>query len=74
MNSRETFAKLEESVHTALEMYSNVHRGSGHNSIVSTFLYEQAREIVLGYLGLKKSNYVVIFATATRAEIIKVKT
>jgi selenocysteine lyase/cysteine desulfurase len=73
MNSREAFTKLEESVHTALEMYSNVHRGSGHNSMVSTALYEQARKIVLRYLGLNKSIYVVIFATAARAEIVKSK-
>ncbi len=73
MNNGEAFAKLEESVHLALGMYSNVHRGSGHNSMVSTALYEYSREIVLGYLGLRKSKYVVVFATATRAEIIRSK-
>ena len=51
------FAELERSVQTALETYSNVHRGSGHNSLVSTHLYEQAREIVLEYLGLGKDKY-----------------
>src|SRR5512132_3051689 len=66
----EAFAELERGVHTALETYSNVHRGSGHNSLVSTHLYEQAREIVLEYLGLDKHKYAVIFCTPRRAELL----
>lgn len=30
------FAELERGVYAALETYSNVHWGSGHNSMVST--------------------------------------
>ncbi len=73
MNNRtpEAINELEKSVYSALETYSNVHRGSGHNSIVSTFLYEKARSIILQYLGLNKNRYVVIFCTSRRAEIIK---
>jgi selenocysteine lyase/cysteine desulfurase len=67
----EAFAELERGVHAALETYSNVHRGSGHNSMVSTHLYEQAREIVLETLGLNKDKYVVIFCTPRRAEALK---
>lgn len=67
----ESFAKLERGVYAALETYSNVHRGSGHNSIVSTHLFEQARDIVLDYLGLRKGKYVVIFCTPVRAEVLK---
>ncbi len=63
-------AELEQSVHAALETYSNVHRGSGHNSMVSTHLFEQARNIVLDYLDLNKSRYVVVFCTPRRAEIL----
>ena len=48
----EAWDELESSVHAALETYSNVHRGSGHNSMVSTHLFEQARDLVLEYLGL----------------------
>jgi hypothetical protein len=29
--NNEAFAELERGVHTALETYSNVHRGSGHS-------------------------------------------
>jgi selenocysteine lyase/cysteine desulfurase len=60
------WANLERGVYAALETYSNVHRGSGHNSVVSTFLYDKARDIVLEYLGLKKENYILIFCTHER--------
>ncbi len=67
----EAFAELKRGVQAALETYSNVHRGSGLNSMVSTHLFEQARDIVLEYLGLNKSSYVVIFCTPRRAEMLK---
>ena len=62
----EAFASLERGVYAALETYSNVHRGSGHNSMVSTYLFEQARDIVLEYLKLDKDRYVVIFCSSRR--------
>jgi selenocysteine lyase/cysteine desulfurase len=67
----ESFAMLEKSVFAALETYSNVHRGSGHKSMVSTSLYEQSREIVLEYIGLKSSEYVVVFCTPQRAAALE---
>ena len=63
----DAFAELERGMHTTLETYSNVHRGSGHNSMVSTHLFEQARDIVLEYLCMDKNKYVVIFCTPRRA-------
>jgi selenocysteine lyase/cysteine desulfurase len=69
----QALAELKHGVHAALETYSNVHRGSGHNSMVSTHLYEQAREIVLEYLGLSKDSYTVIFCSPRRAEALKAK-
>lgn len=69
----EAFAELERGVFVALENYSNVHRGSGHNSMVSTQLFEHAREIVLEYLDLKKNKYVVIFCSPRRAGLLKVQ-
>src|SRR5665647_2061885 len=65
------FQELERGVHAALETYANVHRGSGHNSIVSTYLYEEARDIVLEYLGLSKGRYAVIFCTPSREAALK---
>ena len=66
----DAFTSLERGVHAALETYSNVHRGSGHNSMVTTHLFEQARDIVLEYLDLNKSRYVVIFCTPRRASLL----
>jgi selenocysteine lyase/cysteine desulfurase len=71
VKSGNAFKELERSVHTALETYSNVHRGSGHNSIVSTYLFEQARDIILEYLGLKRGKYVVIFCSPRRETILR---
>ena len=66
----DAFDELERGVHAALETYSNVHRGSGHNSMVSTHLFEQARDIVLEHLGLSKGKYVVIFCTPRTADAL----
>lgn len=65
------FADLESGVFLALETYSNVHRGSGHFSMVTTHLFEEARNIVLEYLNLKKSNYTVIFCGSRSAGMLK---
>lgn len=67
----DAYAEFERGVYASLETYSNVHRGSGHNSAVTTHLYEQARDIVLEYLGLDKGKYIVIFCTPRRATILK---
>jgi selenocysteine lyase/cysteine desulfurase len=67
----DAFTDLETGVFAALETYSNVHRGSGHFSVVSTSLYDRARAIVLEYLGLNKDTHVVIFCTQARANAIK---
>ncbi|MHC1777565.1 MAG: aminotransferase class V-fold PLP-dependent enzyme [Lentimicrobium sp.] len=66
--AEQAFAELEQSIFAALERYSNVHRGSGHFSAFSTHIYEKAREIVLGYLGLDKKKYQVIFLSPRRAK------
>jgi selenocysteine lyase/cysteine desulfurase len=73
MNKTEVFYELEQAVYAALETYSNVHRGSGHNSMVTTHLFEHARTIVLEYLGLKKGKYVVIFCTKRGSKALKSK-
>jgi len=68
--SESIFSQLKQGILIALQTYSNVHRGSGHNSLVTTRLYEKAREIVLEYLKLDKGKYVVIFCTPRRVEAI----
>ena len=67
----EAFSKLEEAAYIALQMYSNVHRGAGHNSLVSTRLFDQSRDVVLDYLGLDAHEYVVVFANSQRAKVLK---
>jgi hypothetical protein len=61
------YADLERASYVALERYSNVHRGTGHNSLISTALYERARDIVLEYLGLGR-GYTVVFLTPWRLQ------
>lgn len=62
-NRIDVFAELERGVRAALETYSNVHRGSGHHSVTTTHVYEQARDIVLRHMGLDESRHVVIFGS-----------
>ena len=69
----EAFAELERGVEAALETYSNVHRGSGQNSVVSTHLFEQARDIVLEYLELDKGTLVVVFCSPRAADELKAR-
>ncbi|HLN52350.1 MAG TPA: aminotransferase class V-fold PLP-dependent enzyme [Lentimicrobium sp.] len=67
----EAFTELTKSIYAALETYSNVHRGSGHFSQVTTYLFEKAREIVLDYFNLDKQKNTVIFLTSARASQLK---
>ncbi len=63
----EAFETLEGAVRTALGTYSNVHRGSGQHSLVSTALFEEARRVVLAHLGLEPRAFTVVFAPPRRA-------
>lgn len=69
-NTDEARSELERGIYTLLETYSNVHRGSGHNSMVTSGIYDQAREIVLDYLMLPGRKYAVIFCSPRRAEVL----
>jgi selenocysteine lyase/cysteine desulfurase len=64
------FVELEKAVHAALETYSNVHRGTGHASMVSTALFERARHAVLDYLGLDHGRCTVVFATPRGTQLL----
>jgi selenocysteine lyase/cysteine desulfurase len=65
------FAELKQSLRAAIETYSNVHRGSGHFSMVTTRLFEQARRQVLEFVEVRASDAVVVFCAPRRAEILK---
>ncbi|MDX9906955.1 MAG: aminotransferase class V-fold PLP-dependent enzyme [Bacteroidales bacterium] len=62
--------QTEQIIFNALRTYSNVHRGSGYNSMVTTENYEQAKLKVLGYLGLNKKSHRVVFCSPRQAQII----
>jgi selenocysteine lyase/cysteine desulfurase len=67
----EHFQELERGIKVALETYSNVHRGTGHNSLITTYLYERARKIILEHLKLEESTYIVIFCSLLRLIALK---
>ena len=69
-NTESPYTELERGVYAALETYSNVHRGSGQFSMVTTHLFEQARNIVLEFLELNRGKYVVVFCTPGGAEAL----
>jgi selenocysteine lyase/cysteine desulfurase/tetratricopeptide (TPR) repeat protein len=69
--SVEAFSELERGVMSAVKNYSNVHRGTGQYSLVSTKLFDMARDIVLDYLGIDAENYTVIFGDSKRLEDLK---
>lgn len=55
-------------MYRVLSNYSNVHRGSGHHSQVTTALYEHARVVVLEHLALDPAKHVVIFSNPYGAQ------
>ena len=65
------YTELEKGVFSALQTYSNIHRGTGHFSMVTTDLFEKAREIVLDHLKLKKKDHIVIFCSPRRSKLLK---
>lgn len=54
---------LQQSLLSALETYSNVHRGNGPASDITTSLYEKSREMVVRYLNLDPAKYTVVFGS-----------
>jgi selenocysteine lyase/cysteine desulfurase len=57
------FAELEQAVEAILQTYANVHRGSGHKSMVTSALLDQAREVVLDDLGCNDDRHTVVFCS-----------
>ncbi|MBE9523531.1 MAG: aminotransferase class V-fold PLP-dependent enzyme [Chloroflexi bacterium] len=51
--------------------YSSVHRGTGYKSQLSTYVYEQAREIVLNFVGAITQTHTCIFVKNTTEAINK---
>jgi cysteine desulfurase / selenocysteine lyase len=60
--------RVKEKTDEVLAWYSSVHRGSGYKSMLCTQLYEEAREIVLAFVGADLERDCVVFCkNATEA-------
>jgi selenocysteine lyase/cysteine desulfurase len=64
----DAFDELLQRGFTALETYSNVNRGTGQFSNVTTRLYEHARHQVLLYARLSPRRYEAVFCNQTQRE------
>jgi selenocysteine lyase/cysteine desulfurase len=62
---------VQQAVDDFLVYYSSVHRGTGFKSQLSTHAYEQARQIVLGFVGANPQDYTCIFGKNTTEAINK---
>jgi cysteine desulfurase/selenocysteine lyase len=62
---------VQQAVDGFLMYYSSVHRGSGFKSQVSTHTYEQARQIVMHFLGADPTTHTCIFGKNTTEAINK---
>lgn len=58
-------ASVAERVTDRMNYYSSVHRGAGWTSVVSTALYEQARETVAEFVNARESDVVVFTRNTT---------
>jgi cysteine desulfurase/selenocysteine lyase len=62
---------VQQKVDEFLGWYSSVHRGSGFKSLLSTQVYEQARQIVAHFVGADPQTHSVIFGKNTTEAINK---
>lgn len=62
---------VQQKVNEFLGWYSSVHRGSGFKSLLSTQVYEQARQIVARFVGADPRTHSVIFGKNTTEAINK---
>ena len=60
---------VKEKVDEAMEWYSSVHRGTGFKSMLSTYLYDQAREVVAEFVGADSEHDVVIFGKNSSGQL-----
>ena len=69
--STPTLRVVQEAVDHFLGYYSSVHRGTGFKSQLSTHIYEQARQIVLGFVGADPATHTCIFGKNTTEAVNK---
>jgi cysteine desulfurase / selenocysteine lyase len=69
--STPSFKSVQQAVNNFLVYYSSVHRGSGFKSQLSTHAYEQARQIVLEFVGADPDQHTCIFVKNTTEAVNK---
>ena len=56
---------VKKAIDDFLPYYSSVHRVTGYKSQLSTYAYEEARRLVMGFVGASPSDHVCIFGKNT---------
>ncbi|HWQ46816.1 MAG TPA: aminotransferase class V-fold PLP-dependent enzyme, partial [Longilinea sp.] len=63
--------RVQAAVDNFLPYYSSVHRGTGYKSQISTYLYEEARHLVMEFVGADTQEHVCIFGKNTTEAVNK---
>jgi selenocysteine lyase/cysteine desulfurase len=69
--STPAFRRVLDKMQETMIWYSSIHRGTGFKSMLSTQLYEEAREIALDYVGADREQDVIIFCKNTTEALNK---
>lgn len=69
--STPTFTPIVDSVNDFLRWYSNVHRGTGFKSQLSSWAFEESRDIVTDFIGADLDKHCVIFTKNSTEAINK---
>ncbi len=67
--STPAFRRVKDKTDELFNWYSSVHRGSGFKSLLSTHLYDEARQVVLGFVDADPEGDCVIFCKNTTEAI-----
>jgi cysteine desulfurase/selenocysteine lyase len=62
---------VQETVNDFLTYYSSVHRGTGFKSQLSTHIYEEARKVILNFVGADPEVHTCIFGKNTTEAVNK---
>src|SRR5262252_8957813 len=63
--STPALACVRDAVDEFLRWYSNVHRGTGFKSRLSSWAFDEARAAVLGFVGADPQSHIAIFTRNT---------
>jgi selenocysteine lyase/cysteine desulfurase len=62
---------VQQAVNDFMPYYSSVHRGTGFKSQLSTHMFEEAREVILDFVGANPEDHTCIFGKNTTEAINK---